>query len=294
MEHILTTTNLAKSYGTTRALLGCSLHVPDGAVYALIGADGAGKSTLLRLVGGYEKPLTGTITLHGSLTRSRKEIQQHTGSVPALPFFRGRKTCRGFLSACHHPSEEEILKVLQMTDLQNEAAAPVCSLTADGQQRLAMAAALLTQPELLLLDEPFRNLPGKSRQDLQRLIRKLQISGISFVITASSVGEAGSLPTEYGFLCAGRLTGEYSAADVRTSAVIRVSSALRASEVLSGRLRVLKESDRSLRIFGEEDLTEVLLSLKGAGIQILPPDTAGRQIISPAVSGKGAGQWAAC
>ena len=294
MENLLTATNLAKSYGTTRALQSCSLHIPQGAVYALVGADGAGKSTMLKVLSGREKPLTGSCIFSGALTGIRRVKKEGIGYVPAFPCYMGRKTCREVLSGARRVPAEKVTEVLEIAELGKEADMQAAYLSAGAQIRLEAARELLADPKLLLVDEPFRGLCAADRRSLQLFFLKLQTSyGITLMLTCSSANEPGDLPTHYGFLKNGRLLGEYTAQTIHSSALLRVSSAQRASELLEGHVKTLTESDDLLRIFGAEDLTAIAASLGEAGICILPP--YGDFRLHPSVtSGKGALTWAVC
>lgn len=296
MEYLLTTTNLAKSYGSSRALLGCSLHVPQGAVYALIGENGAGKTTLLKLLSGQEKPLTGMCMLLGSQSRFHKGKSGEIRFVAAESRFSGHQTCEKVLFGRHGASGENEQRLLGEMGLISSAKMCTASLSPYGRLRLAVAAAILPRPRLLLLDEPFRGLDAAACADFRRLLGKIREEyGTAVLISAASEGILGDLPDTYGFLHGGRLLGEFDAALVQTSVLLRVSSARRAGEILEGRHRFVVQSDQKLRVFGKGDLEGVLTSLTQAGIRVLQPQTAAEiRPSAPAFPRKGAVQWAAC
>ncbi|HEX5495349.1 MAG TPA: ABC transporter ATP-binding protein [Mycobacteriales bacterium] len=185
--------------GRVHAVDGVSFEVTEGELFTLLGPSGCGKTTTLRAVAGLERPDSGRISLAGrvlfdgaakvNVPANRRDLGmvfQSYAIWPHLTVFknvsfpldvlpRGRRPRR-------HQIEERVGKVLELTELGAYAQRPATKLSGGQQQRLALARALVTQPVLMLLDEPLSNLDAKLREsmrfELKRLQRELGLTAI--------------------------------------------------------------------------------------------------------------------
>lgn len=183
---ILETKDLRKVYGSgeaeVRALDGIDLTVNDGEFVAIIGSSGSGKSTLLHMLGGLDRPTSGTVTVDGQDLSALKEEE--------LTIFRRRKIGFVFqsynlvpvLSVCENivlPVELDggnldktyIDQIVQTLGLDNKLENLPNTLSGGQQQRVAIARALAAKPAIILADEPTGNLDSRTSQDVMGLLK---------------------------------------------------------------------------------------------------------------------------
>ncbi len=181
--------NIAFSYGEPRVLRNINLSIEAGELFAVVGPSGSGKTTLLRVLAGLEQPSTGNIRINGTDVNAIPLAQRNVGMVfqnfalwPHMTVFENI----AFGVSNRMPADESVdvrverlLAILDIAETRN--VRPV-HLSAGQQQRVALARALVTEPRLLLLDDPFSNLEHglrvQMRHDLRILQRKLGITTI--------------------------------------------------------------------------------------------------------------------
>jgi iron(III) transport system ATP-binding protein len=181
------------------AVGGVDFEVHDGELFTLLGPSGCGKTTTLRSVAGLERPTEGRVTLGGRvLFDARQGINLHAnrrgfGMVfqsyaiwPHMTVFKNVSFPLEVMPRAKRPGrqeiEERVQQVLDVIELGAYAGRPATKLSGGQQQRLALARALVTRPELMLLDEPLSNLDAKLREtmrfELKRLQRELNLTAI--------------------------------------------------------------------------------------------------------------------
>jgi len=181
--------NIVFSYGEPRVLRNISLGIEAGELFAVVGPSGSGKTTLLRVIAGLEQPSTGTIRINGTNVNDIPLTQRNIGMVfqnfslwPHMTVFENVA-----FGVSRHDLHGETVKarvdrILDILDIQETRDARPAYLSAGQQQRVALARALVTEPRLLLLDDPFSNLEYElrvqMRHDLRTLQRKLGITTI--------------------------------------------------------------------------------------------------------------------
>jgi ABC-2 type transport system ATP-binding protein len=172
---------VTKTYGRTRALDCVDLHIGRG-VTGLLGPNGAGKTTLLRIVATSIPPTSGTVRIHGRDPQeshaATTEIRRRLGYLPQELGFPSDMTAFGFVEyvavlkewnevrSRHH----EVRRVLELVDLGDLATTKVTKLSGGQRRRVALAQALLGQPEVLVLDEPTTGLDPSQRATLRRTL----------------------------------------------------------------------------------------------------------------------------
>jgi iron complex transport system ATP-binding protein len=183
-------------YGTRSVLDGVDLVLEPGEVVALLGANGAGKSTLLRILMGFEKPQTGSVTIGGVdvRSRSRQELARLLAYVPQAhhaPFpytvrevvELGRIAHRGFLRPPDAADRRMTARTLERMELADFADRAYTALSGGERQRVLVARALAQEARVLVLDEPASSLDYGGQIRLLALLRRLARDGLSILFT---------------------------------------------------------------------------------------------------------------
>jgi ABC-2 type transport system ATP-binding protein len=175
---VLTTRGLTKRYGKRTVVDDLSIEVAAGDVYGFLGPNGAGKSTSMRMFVGLVHPTGGEIRVLGEPVGARhRAALRRVGAIVEAPSFYGYLTGRDnlrMLADLTGPcSPARIDEVLERVELRDRAGDPVRVYSHGMKQRLAIAAALLPKPELVLLDEPTNGLDPVGIRDVRALIRSL-------------------------------------------------------------------------------------------------------------------------
>jgi ABC-2 type transport system ATP-binding protein len=195
---IVTTTGLTKRYGAHTALDGVDLAVPDGSVYGLVGPNGAGKTTLLGLLAGLRRPTAGELRI--GVPRQKMALLPDTPQFD--PWLTGREVvelARGLMGVSADPD-----RVLADAGLADAADRRVGGYSRGMLQRLGLAATIVGEPEVLLLDEPASALDPAGRREVLDLIARLR--GRATVILSSHIlSDVQEVCDTVGVLRAGRL-----------------------------------------------------------------------------------------
>ncbi len=165
---------LERRYGERVALAGISVTVPDGATLALLGSNGAGKTTLLRVLAGLLRPHSGEVRVLGAeLPGERWRLPARVGYVAHEPLLyrelSGRENL-AYQASLHGVGRARVDSLLTAVGMERRADEPLRELSKGMIQRLAVARAVLHEPELLLLDEPRANLDPAAADLLEPLI----------------------------------------------------------------------------------------------------------------------------
>jgi ABC-2 type transport system ATP-binding protein len=191
---------LYKRYGEIRAVDGATMGIATGEVFGLLGPNGAGKTTLVECILGLRQPDAGRITVLGMEQGSQSaqikaQIRVRIGAQLQTTGLYPRLTARelvdlfGQLFATARPTDE----VLELVGLQDKARARSTDLSGGQRQRLAVALALVNDPDLVFLDEPTTGLDPQARRKLWDVVRDLQAAGKTIVLTTHYMEEAEQL-----------------------------------------------------------------------------------------------------
>ena len=169
--------NIAKSYAAVKALKGVSFTLSPGEVVGLLGPNGAGKSTLMKILTGYLKNWEGEI-LYGNkdLRKDLKSIQQVTGYLPENnPLYTDLYVLEylKFVAGLYHIKNAPFDQIITKVGLDDVKQRKINTLSKGYQQRVGLAAALLHDPEILILDEPTTGLDPNQLIEIRKLIRQL-------------------------------------------------------------------------------------------------------------------------
>lgn len=220
---------LVKRYGSVVAVDGVDLEVPDGAFFGILGPNGAGKTTLLELIEGLRKPDAGRATILGQPTWPRNTTLLPSVGVQlqASAFFE-RLTAREQLDtigALYGVKRARIGEMLDLVGLTEKADTQAEKLSGGQMQRLAIACALVHEPQVVFLDEPTAALDPQARRNLWDVLRRINDRGRTVVLTTHHMDEAEVLCELVAIMDQGKiLTVDSPAALVRgLNAATRVS-----------------------------------------------------------------------
>ena len=197
-EPLLALDGLTKRFGEHEAVRGIDLEIAEGEFIALMGPSGCGKTTTLRMIAGLEEPTSGEVRLDGERINERKPWERDTPmvwqSLALFPYLSVRGNVEFGLKMRRMPSRERrarALKWLEQVGIADYANRNIAQLSGGEQQRVALARALVTEPRILLLDEPLSALDAHLRVRMQAEISELQRRlGITFVYVTHNQSEA--------------------------------------------------------------------------------------------------------
>ncbi len=223
MEPIVTQ-GLTKRYGQLFAVRDLDLTVRAGEVYGFLGPNGAGKTTTLRMLLGLVRPTAGRVMLHGRAPGSLDGVGALIEGPAFYPYLSGRDNLRVLARHAAVPGRRVDL-VLDLVDLSARAGDRYATYSLGMKQRLGVAAALLKDPRLLILDEPTNGLDPAGMADMRAMIRRLGAAGSTVLVSSHLLGEVEQICDRVGVISRGRLVGEGTVADLRGAADLRVVAA---------------------------------------------------------------------
>ncbi len=211
----LVTRGLQKRYGPRMALAGLDLSVPNGVVYGFLGPNGAGKTTTMRLLTGLIHPDAGTIEILGK--PFGRGDRRHLFDVGALvespsfyPYLSARANLRALAATGAQTPDRRVEELLELVGLRDRARDKVQDYSLGMKQRLGIAAALLSDPRLLLLDEPSNGLDPGGIVAMRSTLKQLAAAGKTVFVSSHILGEVQQLADVVGIIAAGRLVREGS------------------------------------------------------------------------------------
>jgi ABC-2 type transport system ATP-binding protein len=227
----LATRGLRKAYGSRLALDGLDLTVPTGVVYGFLGPNGAGKTTTMRLLTGLLRPDGGTIEMLGRpFSRSDRHRLFDVGALvesPSFyPYLSGLENLHALAAAGAPTPRQRVDEVLEIVGLRDRASDKVSRYSLGMKQRLGIAGALLSDPQLLLLDEPANGLDPAGIVAMRETLRHLAAIGKTVFVSSHLLAEVQQLADVVGIIAAGRLVREASMKDLLAGeGVVRVQVA---------------------------------------------------------------------
>ena len=211
-ETVLKATGITKKYGAAKALDKVSIEIKRGMIYGLIGENGAGKSTFMRTIMGLISIDEGSIELFGTtdLQAARRRMGQSIETPALYPELTARDNLR-IQAANGGVSDREIEDLLKMMRLENTGKKKAKNFSLGMRQRLAIANALITNPEFLILDEPTNGMDPAGTAEMREIIQRLvKERGITVLLSSHLLDELSQIATHYGILHEGHLIKELS------------------------------------------------------------------------------------
>ena len=206
------TKNLTKRYGEKTAVDALDLTAKQGELFALLGVNGAGKTTTVKMLSGLLAPTSGDAEILGySLVSQTQEVKsrinlspQETAVAPKLTARENLELIAGIYGSTRKEAKEKAAAMLEEFHMQEVAGQKAGTLSGGWQRRLSIAMALISQPQILFLDEPTLGLDVLARRELWNIIEKLK-GRVTVILTTHYMEEAASLADRVAILAHGRL-----------------------------------------------------------------------------------------
>jgi ABC-2 type transport system ATP-binding protein len=232
--------HLTKRFGKTTAVDDLSFKVHDGVITGFLGPNGAGKTTTLRIMLGLVRPTAGTVTLKGEPYRKLEDPLRQVGAVLEASSFHPGRSGRDHLrvvAASAGVARSRVEEVLGLVQLTADGGRRVGGYSLGMRQRLGLAAALLGDPGVLVLDEPANGLDPQGIRWLRDLLRSLAAEGRTILISSHVLPEIEQIADEVVIVHRGRFVEQASTRELAA----RISGGIRVRSPQAGRLRGLLE-----------------------------------------------------
>lgn len=269
--------HLTKRYGKRPVVRDLSFTVNPGEVYALVGPNGAGKTTVIRLVAGLAFPSEGTVRMLGANPHQEPAVRRKLGAVveaPAAfyPYLSGRGNLRLHGRLAGGVAEQRIQEVLEMMELGNAAERRVGVYSLGMRQRLGVAAAMLTRPEVLILDEPASGMDPLSLHLVHSVLREAAEAGSAVLLSTHHLDEVVAYCTRVAILEEGVLIDEVNLLDRRERYRAWVDEPARARALLETQPWIRHVTVRGEEVVfipsSVEDVGRVSLALADSGLAV--------------------------
>ena len=198
MEYIIEVKNLEKKYGNFKALNNLNIHIEKGSIYGLVGKNGAGKTTTIRMLVGLIAPNEGEIKICGKdVQKEKEEALKNVGAVVENPelykYLSGRENLMQ-IARIRKVSKEEVEELIELVGLKDRIDDKVKKYSLGMKQRLGLAAALIGEPRLLILDEPTNGLDPSGIIDFREVVKKAaKEKGMAIFISSHILSEVQNL-----------------------------------------------------------------------------------------------------
>jgi ABC-2 type transport system ATP-binding protein len=275
-EPIVVTDALTKRYGQHTAVDAVSLTVRRGEVYGFLGPNGAGKTTTLRMLLGLVRPTRGSARVLGGRPGDPSVLRRVGALVEGpgfYPYLSGRDNLR-VLGRYNGHTDADVDAALERVDLAARGGDVFKSYSLGMKQRLGVAAALLGDPDLLILDEPTNGLDPGGMADMRGLVRRLADRGQTVLLSSHLLGEVQQICDRVGVIAGGRLLAESTVAELRgaSSVFVRAEPVAYAQQVIEsvlGAVDVRRGPDGGLQVVTEPDRTpEIVRALVESGVEV--------------------------
>lgn len=227
-ELIIETNQLTKKFSHRYAVENVDLKIKKGEIYGFLGPNGAGKTTTIRMLLGLAKPTKGSIHIFGKdMKKEKLNVLKRVGSLVEYPSYYGHLNAYENLEAIRillDAPKSRINEVLSIVRLSKEAKRPVKGFSLGMKQRLGIAAALLGNPELLILDEPTNGLDPSGILEIRELIKSMpREHGITILVSSHLLSEMDQMATQVGIISKGRMIFQDSIEALRQRAQSKIA-----------------------------------------------------------------------
>ncbi|GAA1613386.1 ATP-binding cassette domain-containing protein [Actinoplanes couchii] len=220
---MISVTGLRKSYGEHRVLDGINFHVPQGTVFALLGANGAGKTTTVKILSTLTAADAGDLRIAGHDVTAEPDAVRAaigvTGQFSAVDkLLTGTENLRLMADLNHlgrTEGRQRAARLLERFDLAEAAGKPVSTYSGGMLRRLDLAMTLVGDPRVIFLDEPTTGLDPRSRRDMWQIVRDLVAGGVTVLLTTQYLEEADELADRIAVLDGGRIVADGTAAELK-------------------------------------------------------------------------------
>ncbi|PWJ14028.1 ABC transporter ATP-binding protein [Ruminococcus flavefaciens] len=264
---VITMTNITKRFKKAEVVKNFSLDVKNGSITGLIGPNGAGKTTIMKILAGLMFQTSGELSFYGSrddldLNRRRMSFMIEAPIVDynmtAYENLNYVRYVRGY------PDKKRIDEVLDIVDLKDTGRKKALKFSLGMRQRLGIAMALLTKPEVLVLDEPVNGLDPEGIVEVRHILQKLsEDQGVTILISSHLLSELSELCTDFSIINKGQLVENLSLEELhnrcRSHIVLRTNNTEKTAAVLEDKLsigsyKVLQSGD--IEIYEQLDAVE--------------------------------------
>ena len=180
--------NVYKSFGKEQVLKNISLAIPPGSIYGVVGNNGSGKTVLMKCICGFMKCDRGTIWVNGKQIGKEIDFPDHLGVIIETPGFipnlSGYKNLKILASLKGRIGKKEIRETLRKVGLDPDMKKPVTKYSLGMRQRLGIAQAIMEDPKVLVLDEPFNGLDRHGVVEMRMLLKELKAEGKAILLAS--------------------------------------------------------------------------------------------------------------
>ncbi|MEI4800038.1 ABC transporter ATP-binding protein [Bacillus sp. FJAT-51639] len=248
MTYVLKTNQLTKVFHGKEVISNVNMHVKQGEIYGFLGPNGAGKTTIMKMITNLMKPTSGEIEIFGEkLTGTSYEVLKRMGTIIEYPIFYEKLTARENLYLhCEYMGyydKKAIDRALDLVNLHNVDDKQVKDFSLGMKQRLGIARAITTKPELLILDEPINGLDPIGIKELRELFKMLcKEYGITLLVSSHILAEMEQMADTIGVIQNGKLIKEVSMKSINGQQAeyieVTVQDAKRAAYLLENKLHL--------------------------------------------------------
>lgn len=265
-EIIIDVKNLEKQYMKQKAVDGASFQIKEGMICGLIGPNGAGKTTIMKMLGGLALPTGGSLAIYGaSDEKGLAHARSRMSFMIETPYAKEKLSARENLEKQRLqkgiPDKKRIDEVLEIVGLSDVGKKPVKNFSLGMRQRLGIANALMTKPEIMVLDEPVNGLDPEGIVEIRELLLKLnREEHITILISSHILSELSLLCTDYLFINKGKLLQAVSSDELkklcREYYRISTDNNSLAAAILENKLGITQfdvDKDGSIRLYEQLD-----------------------------------------